>query len=97
MENLDEIWDVDDVLQDNTSVFVVKNIKEDRLLYALSVVYKYIQFYNLEDDANYNLLFYAEPEVEPKNQFFIFTTLPYDRFLYYNSEFLLKEKNNKII
>ena len=76
MENLDEIWDVDDVLQDNTSVFVVKNIKEDRLLYALSVVYKYIQFYNLEDDANYNLFFYAEPEVEPKNQFFIFTTLP---------------------
>jgi hypothetical protein len=91
MESNEEYWDVDDVLENNTSVFIVKNLPEDCLLYALSVVYQYIQLYNLEDEAQYDILYYAEPKEEPKSQFFIFTTLPYDRFLDYNREFQIDE------
>ena len=97
MESIDEIWDVDDVLENNTSVFVVKNIKEDRLLYALSSVYHYIHQFDIEDGKNYDILFYAEPSSKPKNQYFIFTNYPYDYFVQYNPEFLLEEKNNLII
>lgn len=88
---MEEVWDVADVLEDNTSVFIVKNLLEDCLLYALSVVYQYLQLYNEEDKANYDILFYAEPEEEPKSQFFIFTNLPYNRFLDYNLEFQIDE------
>ena len=88
---MEEEWDVVDVLDNNTAVFIVKSLPEDRLLYALSVVYQYLQLYNTEDKADYDILYYAEPEEEQKNQFFIFTSLHYNRFLDYNPEFLLEE------
>ena len=89
---MEEKWYVADILENYTAVFVVKNLAEDRLLYALTVVFQYLQLYNTEDKADYDILYYAEPEEEPKNQFFIFTSLPYNRFLDYNPEFLLEEK-----
>ena len=82
MECMEEKWDVDDVLENNTSVFVVKNITEERLIYAMSAVYHYIIQFN-----NYDILFYAEPSTEPKTEFFIFTNFPYDHFLEYNPEY----------
>lgn len=81
------IWDVADVLNDNTSTFIVKGLPEEDLLYAFYVVFQYLELYNEEDKANYDILFYAEPSEEPKDQFFIFTTLPYNRFIDYNPEF----------
>jgi hypothetical protein len=89
----DETWDVDvdDVLNNNTSVFVVKNLTEDSLIYVMSVVYYYIIQFNT-DEMKYDLLYYAEPEEEPRNQYFIFTNLPYDFFTKLNPEFLLEEK-----
>lgn len=89
----DETWDVDvdDVLNNNTSVFVVKNLTEDSLIYVMSVVYHYIQQFNTDKELEYDILYYAEPEEEPKTQFFIFTNLPYDFFTKHNPEFLLEE------
>lgn len=84
---MDEIWDVDDVLENNTSCFIVKN---STLVCAMSVVYYYIIQFN-NDVIEYDILFYAEPEEEPKNQFFIFTNLPYDFFTKHNPEFLIEE------
>lgn len=85
---MDEIWDVDDVLENNTSCFIVKN---STLIYALSVVYHYIQQFNIDKELDYDILFYAETKEEPKTQFFIFTNLPYSFFSKYNPEFLLEE------
>jgi len=88
---MEEYWDILDFLENNSSTFFVKNLPENSLLYALSVVCQYLQLYNEEDKASYDILYYAEPEEEPKNQFLIFTTLPYNRFIEYNPEFLLEE------
>lgn len=88
---MEEKWDIDDVLNNNTSVFVVKNLSEDDLLCALSTVYQYIQQYSMLHGNEYDILFYAEPTDSPKNQFFIFTNLPYNIFLTYNPEFQLNE------
>lgn len=88
---MEELWDVVDIFGDQSSVFIVKNIPEDRLLYAFYVVFQYLQLYSIEDKANYDILFYAEEDEEPKTQFFIFTNLPYNRFLDYNPEFQIDE------
>jgi hypothetical protein len=85
---MEEIWDVDDVLENNTSCFVVKNTT---LIYALSVVYHYIQQFNEEHRMEYDILFYAEPSRQPKNQFFIFTNFPYVFFLQFNPDYNLGE------
>ena len=81
---MDEIWDVDDVLENNTSCFIVKN---STLVCAMSVVYYYIIQFN-NDVIEYDILFYAETKEEPKTQFFIFTNLPYSFFTKLNPEFL---------
>ena len=85
---MEEKWDIDDVLENNTSCFIVKNTT---LIYALSLVYHYIIQFNT-DEKEYDILYYAEPEEEPRNQYFIFTNLPYDFFTKHNPEFLLEEK-----
>ena len=78
-----EKWDIDDVLENNTSCFIVKNTT---LIYALSLVYHYIIQFNT-DEKEYDILFYAEPSTEPKTEFFIFTDFPFDNFIEYNPEY----------
>lgn len=87
-------WDILDLLENNTTTFIVKKLPHDKLLYALSVVYHYINQYNIEDGKDYDLLCYAEPIKKfNKNEYIIFTSLPYLRFQLEEPNFKFERKN----